>query len=125
MLSHVMSDIRVVFINAVDEIILDSDVIKIFWHPGRRHISNDRVAVAPGDSRLYRLRDGTLSFVDDHSLLQEQIDSGLLSAEEARHSLNRNLVTRALGVDQLVEVDLAGRASGPAGRPLPAVFGRG
>ena len=43
----------------------------------------------------------------DHSLLQEQIDSGLLSAEEARHSLNRNLVTRALGVDPLVEVDLA------------------
>ena len=70
---------------------------------------DDRVAVAHvGDSRLYRLRDGTLSLLThDHSLLQEQIDSGLLSAEEARHSLNRNLVTRALGVDPLVEVDLA------------------
>ena len=70
---------------------------------------DDRVAVAHvGDSRLYRLRDGTLSLMThDHSLLQEQIDSGLLSAEEARHSLNRNLVTRALGVDPLVEVDLA------------------
>ena len=70
---------------------------------------DDRVAVAHvGDSRLYRLRDGTLSLLThDHSLLQEQIDIGLLSAEEARHSLNRNLVTRALGVDPLVEVDLA------------------
>ncbi len=70
---------------------------------------DDRVAVAHvGDSRLYRLRDGTLNLLThDHSLLQEQIDSGLLSAEEARHSLNRNLVTRALGVDPLVEVDLA------------------
>ena len=70
---------------------------------------DDRVAVAHvGDSRLYRLRDGTLSLLThDHSLLQEPIDSGLLSAEEARHSLNRNLVTRALGVDPLVEVDLA------------------
>ena len=70
---------------------------------------DDRVAVAHvGDSRLYRLRDGTLSLLThDHSLLQEQIDSGLLSAEEARYSLNRNLVTRALGVDPLVEVDLA------------------
>lgn len=70
---------------------------------------DDRVVVAHvGDSRLYRLRDGTLSLLThDHSLLQEQIDSGLLSAEEARHSLNRNLVTRALGVDPLVEVDLA------------------
>ena len=35
----------------------------------------------------------------DHSLLQEQLDSGMISASEARQSANRNLVTRALGVD--------------------------
>ena len=70
---------------------------------------DDRLVVAHvGDSRLYRFRDGTLAqLTHDHSLLQEQIDSGLLSVEEARHSLNRNLVTRALGVDPLVEVELA------------------
>jgi serine/threonine protein phosphatase PrpC len=35
----------------------------------------------------------------DHSLLQEQIDSGLITPEQARHSQNKNLVTRAVGVD--------------------------
>ncbi len=62
---------------------------------------DNRVAVAHvGDSRLYRLREGTLEAVTrDHSLLQEQIDCGMISAEEARHSQNRNLVTRAVGID--------------------------
>ena len=53
-----------------------------------------------GDSRLYRLRGGEFSQVTrDHSLLQEQLDSGMITASEARLSGNRNLVTRALGVD--------------------------
>ncbi len=70
---------------------------------------DDRVAVAHvGDSRLYRMRDGELQqLTRDHSLLQEQIDSGLLSAEEARFFLHKNLVTRALGVDPVVEPEIA------------------
>ena len=53
-----------------------------------------------GDSRLYRLRGDQFSQVTrDHSLLQEQLDSGMITADEARLSANRNLVTRALGVD--------------------------
>jgi protein phosphatase len=53
-----------------------------------------------GDSRLYRLRGDQFSQVTrDHSLLQEQLDSGMITADEARLSVNRNLVTRALGVD--------------------------
>ncbi len=60
-----------------------------------------------GDSRLYRLRGDELSVIThDHSLLQEQIDSGLISAEEARFSQNKNLVTRALGVDPEVEPEI-------------------
>ena len=60
-----------------------------------------------GDSRLYRLRDGELSVITrDHSLLQEQIDSGMITAEEARFSQNKNLVTRALGVDPDVETEM-------------------
>ena len=59
-----------------------------------------------GDSRLYRLRDGRLDqLTRDHSLLQEQIDSGLITAEEARFSSNKNLVTRALGIDDEVECE--------------------
>jgi protein phosphatase len=60
-----------------------------------------------GDSRLYRLRGDDFHLVTrDHSLLQEQIDSGMISAEEARHSQNKNLVTRALGVDPVVEPEI-------------------
>ena len=60
-----------------------------------------------GDSRLYRLRGDEFSVLTrDHSLLQEQIDSGMISVEEARFSQNKNLVTRALGVDPEVEAEL-------------------
>lgn len=60
-----------------------------------------------GDSRLYRLRGEEFSQVTrDHSLLQEQLDSGMISAEEAKFSQNKNLVTRALGVDPEVEVEI-------------------
>lgn len=53
-----------------------------------------------GDSRLYRLRGEQFTQVTrDHSLLQEQIDSGLITPEQARHSQNKNLVTRAVGID--------------------------
>ena len=69
---------------------------------------DNQVTVAHvGDSRLYRLRGDELSVVTrDHSLLQEQIDSGLISREDARYSQNRNLVTRALGVDPAVEAEI-------------------
>ncbi len=56
-----------------------------------------------GDSRLYRLRAGKLSQVTrDHSLLQEQIDAGLITPEQAAFSSNKNLVTRAVGVEDTV-----------------------
>jgi protein phosphatase len=69
---------------------------------------DDVVTVAHiGDSRLYRFRNGELSAITkDHSLLQEQIDSGMITPEQARHSQNRNLVTRALGVDPRVETEI-------------------
>ena len=56
-----------------------------------------------GDSRGYRLRDGQLmQLTHDHSLLQEQIDAGLISQEEAAFSTHKYLVTRAVGVDETV-----------------------
>jgi protein phosphatase len=60
-----------------------------------------------GDSRLYRLRGEAMEQVTrDHSLLQEQLDSGLITAEEAKLSQNKNLVTRALGIDPTVEAEV-------------------
>jgi protein phosphatase len=69
---------------------------------------DDHLAVAHlGDSRLYRLRGEELQpLTRDHSLLQEQIDNGMLSVEQARFSLNKNLVTRALGVEPTADVEL-------------------
>ncbi len=60
-----------------------------------------------GDSRLYRMRGSEFSQVSkDHSLLQEQIDAGMLTKEQAKHSSNKNLVTKALGIDPAVEPEI-------------------
>ncbi len=69
---------------------------------------NNTLTVAHvGDSRLYRYRKGVLSQVtEDHSMVQELLRRGLMTPDEARTSLNRNLVTRALGIDPMVEVDV-------------------
>ncbi len=60
-----------------------------------------------GDSRVYRLRGNEFSQITrDHSLLQDQIDAGMVTPEQAKLSLNKNLVTRALGVDPEVEAEI-------------------
>ena len=60
-----------------------------------------------GDSRCYRLRGRQFTqLTKDHSLLQEQIDSGLLTLEQAATAPNKNLVTRALGVEDAVMLEL-------------------
>ena len=69
---------------------------------------DNRVVVGHvGDSRMYRLRGETLETITrDHSLLQEQIDGGMISIEDARLSKNKNLVTRAVGIDAEVEPEI-------------------
>ncbi len=60
-----------------------------------------------GDSRAYRLRQGTFAQIThDHSVVQEQIDAGMISAESALTSDIKNLVTRAVGVLIPVEVEI-------------------
>ena len=61
-----------------------------------------------GDSRIYRFRGSELKrLTSDHSLVQEMIDNGYLSHEEAQESTSRNLITRALGISEEVDVDIA------------------
>jgi protein phosphatase len=69
---------------------------------------DNRVLVAHlGDSRLYLMRGSEFKQVTrDHSLLQEQIDAGLISPEQAKHAQHKNLVTRALGIDPSVEPEI-------------------
>jgi serine/threonine protein phosphatase PrpC len=70
-------------------------------------INNKLLVGHVGDSRMYRLRDQTLTQItEDHSVLQEQIKSGLITLEQAKYSTNKNLVTRALGIDPEVELEL-------------------
>jgi PPM family protein phosphatase len=66
-----------------------------------------RVGIAHvGDSRCYRYRDGILEqLTRDHSLVQEQIEKGLLTEDQANSSPQKNLITRALGIDALAQAD--------------------
>lgn len=86
--------------------------------PELRGMGTTLVAIAPvedsdtiawinvGDSRLYLLRDGDLTQVsEDHSLVQEAVRAGELSPEEAQTHPQRNIVTRALGIDVDVRID--------------------
>ncbi|GHD61343.1 Stp1/IreP family PP2C-type Ser/Thr phosphatase [Jeongeupia chitinilytica] len=70
---------------------------------------DNRVLVAHvGDSRMYRLRNAELTrLTHDHSLLQEQIDLGLVDETETRQAAQRNLLTRAVGIDTEVHADLS------------------
>jgi protein phosphatase len=60
-----------------------------------------------GDSRLYRLRGGALmQLTRDHSLVQELVDHGHYTLEQAQQLMSKNIVTRALGVEAQVQVDV-------------------
>ena len=60
-----------------------------------------------GDSRAYVLRDDQLKqLTNDHSLLQEQIDSGLLTPEQAKLATYKNFVTKAVGVDPITDLEI-------------------
>ncbi|HEY5791113.1 MAG TPA: PP2C family serine/threonine-protein phosphatase [Gammaproteobacteria bacterium] len=74
----------------------------------------ERVSIAHvGDSRLYRYRDGRLhQLTHDHTLVQEYVDRGIDRAT-ALEQANGNLVTRALGVEATVEVDVQERPTQP------------
>jgi protein phosphatase len=68
--------------------------------------NNTLVVAHVGDSRVYMWNEGALSRLSkDHSYVQELVDEGIVSIEEARTHPRRNIVTRALGIDADVEVE--------------------
>ena len=73
---------------------MGTTLVIAYWH-------GDRVTVGHlGDSRCYRLRgDAITALTRDHSWIQEQIDAGVMTYEQARASKKKNLVTRACGID--------------------------
>lgn len=73
---------------------MGTTIVAALMHDNQIHFTH------VGDSRLYRLRQGKLvALTQDHSILHEQLAQGLISTDDAKTSHNRNLVTRALGVD--------------------------
>jgi len=80
---------------------MGTTIVAVHFHDGVLH------AAHVGDSRLYRYRGGELvQLSHDHSLVQELVDEGMLSREEAADSTHKNVITRALGLEVTVEVDL-------------------
>lgn len=71
-------------------------------------LSDDRYLIGQiGDSRIYVLRDGALiQLTKDHSYVQEQVDAGLLTPEQARYHPYSNVITRCVGASENVEPDL-------------------
>ena len=60
-----------------------------------------------GDSRTYLFREGELrQITKDHSLVQHQVDQGIITATEARSHAMKNIVLRALGVDPSLSLDI-------------------
>lgn len=60
-----------------------------------------------GDSRCYLLREGSLQQItEDHSLVNELVRTGSLSKEDAENHPRKNVITKALGTDQTVEIDV-------------------
>lgn len=81
---------------------MGSTVVVAFFHANKVSIAH------VGDSRLYRLRNGELAQItEDHSMIQELVRRGFMTPEEARHSANKNVVTRALGAESGVQVDVS------------------
>ena len=80
---------------------MGTTVVVVFYH-------GNKVSIAHvGDSRVYRLRGNEFKQITrDHSLIQELIDRGFFTPEEAAENTPKNLVTRALGIEQTVEVDV-------------------
>jgi protein phosphatase len=80
---------------------MGTTIVACLFYDNKAHIAH------VGDSRLYRIRNNEFQQITlDHSLLQELISRGFYTPAEARKSLNKNLVTRALGVDPTVDVEV-------------------
>ena len=80
---------------------MGTTITALLLENGEAHIAH------VGDSRCYLLRGKSLMKVTtDHTLVEEMMLKGVLTVQEARNHPQRNLITRALGTDEQVEVDL-------------------
>jgi len=84
---------------------MGTTIVAVWFHDNTISIAH------VGDSRAYRLRNNLFQQITrDHSLIQELIDRGMYTPEEAAQNTPRNLVTRALGIDREVNVEIVEEA---------------
>jgi protein phosphatase len=77
-----------------------------------------------GDSRVYLLHNGKIEqLTEDHSLVMEQLRRGLITEEQARHSEVQNIITRALGTEEDIRVDVRDLVADPGDTLLLASDG--
>ncbi len=70
-------------------------------------VGDEAVVANVGDSRAYHISEnGIRQITKDHSLVENMVDRGEITQEEARHHPNRNLITRALGPDMISQCDI-------------------
>lgn len=85
---------------------------------------NHLIIAHVGDSRLYRLRDGRLKqLTKDHSLVAQMIERGHIKPEEAAEHPQRNVITRALGIEENLKIDIKSKEMAPGDRYLLATDG--
>lgn len=107
--SHVFSEAlqtanKLIVKTAAEEPVYDgmgTTIVGLLFH-------NNKVSVGNvGDSRAYRFRgENLLQLTRDHTVHEEMISQGIYTEDEANRSINRNLVTRALGIESVVRVDV-------------------
>ena len=80
---------------------MGTTLVGVVIHGGEAHV------VHVGDSRAYLYRDGTFfQLTSDHSYVQDMVDQGKMTPEQARSDPRKHIITRALGVDESVQMDL-------------------
>ena len=68
-------------------------------------VSDKYYVISAGDSRMYLCSDSLTQITRDHSYVNELVELGLITAQDARTHPNKNIITRALGTEQSVEFD--------------------
>jgi PPM family protein phosphatase len=80
---------------------MGTTVVAALWHGARLTIAH------VGDSRAYRLREGKLALLTrDHTVVRDRFERGLMTLDETRTAPDRNVLTRAVGIEAAVEVDV-------------------
>ena len=110
---------KATIVNIIDQLVVDANT-RIYTeskiHPTRHGMGTTLIAgicqdnlisyAHVGDSRIYLIRQGCITQITiDHSQVQEMVDSGIITAEEARVHQNRHIINRAVGLHQTVIID--------------------